>query len=44
MTVGAFADIDVVLLLCAVGARVGLLIEFSDEDDDIADENAPIAL
>lgn len=42
MTVGALADIDVVLLLClSGGARVGLTAEFNEDVDDMAGEKEP---
>lgn len=43
MTVEAFADIEVVLLLWVFGTRDGPAAELSEEDDDIADEKLPRA-
>lgn len=41
MTVEAFAEIEVVRLLCAFGTRLGLAEELIEEEDDIADEKLP---
>jgi len=41
MTVDALADIEVVRLLCVWTTSAGLLVELSDDEDDIAEEKAP---
>jgi hypothetical protein len=43
MTVEAFADIEVVRLLCVCvcGDNAGLAVELSEDDEDIADAKAP---
>jgi hypothetical protein len=43
MTVEAFADIEVVRLLCVCGCgeSAGLLVELSEDDEDIAEEKEP---
>jgi hypothetical protein len=43
MTVEAFADIEVVRLLCVFGSRDGPAAELSEEEDDIADAKLPKA-
>jgi hypothetical protein len=37
ITVDALADIEVVLRLCAIGARDGLPTELRDDEEDIAE-------
>ncbi len=43
ITVEAFADIEVVRLLCVCGCgdSAGLFVELSEEDEDIAEEKEP---
>jgi hypothetical protein len=43
MTVEAFAEIEVVRLLCVCGCgdSAGLVVELSEDEDDIADAKAP---